>query len=133
MRHLLVILMFALLPVRGWATDVMSVAMAVQQLNATKNIANYSTNTGTSSQFHNEIWSEMPADCPMRLQAPDPSGSVPTSLFHGCTACQLCMAMATGQVTVTVQRHAIPPTQPQRRTADFTSATLAPSFKPPIG
>jgi hypothetical protein len=124
MRHLLIILMFALLPVRGWAMDVMTVAMAVQQLNATKNVANYSTGTGTSG---------MPDDCPMQLHTPDAGDNAPASLFHGCTACQLCMAMATGQATVTVQRHTTPPTQPERRTAGFTSATLAPSLKPPIG
>ena len=134
MRHLLVILMFALLPVRGWAMDVMTVAMAVQQLNATKNVANYSIDTGTSGQLGSKFLSDMPADCPMQRLSThaDAGDSTHPSQFHGCTACQLCMAMATGQVTVTVQRHATPPTQPERRTADFTSATLAPSFKPPI-
>ena len=133
MRHFLVILMFALLPVRGWALDVMTVAMAVQQLNATKNIANYQAYTGTSDNFDNQNMSNMPADCPMRLQATGADDSTHPSPFHACTACQLCMAMATGQVNVTVQRQATSPTQPERRAADFTSATLAPGFKPPIG
>lgn len=133
MRHLLVILMFALLPIRGWAMDAMTVAMVVQQLNATKNVANYSTDTRTSGQFYSQSLSGMPADCPMQLQAPDSGDGIHPSLLHGCTACQLCMAMATGQATVTVQRHTTPPTHPERRTAGFTSATLAPSFKPPIG
>ena len=116
MRHLLVILMFAVLPARGWAMDVMTVAMAVHQLNATKNIANYSTNTGASSQFDSQILSEMPADCPMRPLSANAgvNDSASTSLFHGCTACQLCMAMATGQVTMTVQRHSTPPTPPSQ-------------------
>ena len=123
MRHMLLILMIALLPLRGWASEGMVVSMAVQQLVA--------ANGGTAKQ------AEMPADCPfvspMSENSPSGTNSEPiSSLCKGCTTCQLCMALVTGYAPMPdIAAHSH---HAQRLSSgiSFTSAEHAPRFKPPI-
>ena len=62
MRRLLLILMIALLPLRGWAGEMMAVSMAVQQLSVAvadqKSVAKAVEQAGSPT-------GAMPADCPM--------------------------------------------------------------------
>ena len=74
----------------------------------------------------------MPAVCSMRMtqtQAPD-DGSL--EVGHGCTTCQLCMAVVTGYPTLLTNPHALPQAVQRISTTRFTSAERAPGFKPPI-
>jgi hypothetical protein len=73
MKRLFILIMVALLPLRGWAGDLMSVQMVMGAVAP-------------------HVASVMPADCPMRAQvaadASSPSG------MDGCVCCDLCIPMA---------------------------------------
>lgn len=123
MRHLVLILMIALLPLRGWASENMVVSMAVQQLVVAQNQA--AGDTG------------MPADCPFFGQtseksATDTSGSDISPLCKGCTTCQLCMALVTGYSPMLGTATELPHAKRLVSSVSFTSAERAPGFKPPI-
>ena len=126
MRHLILILMIALLPLRGWTADVMTVSMAVQQ------VATHSLDTEASDPFDAGLMAGMPADCAMQMawtQAPE-DGSVPAG--HGCTTCQLCMAVVTGYPTLPFSTGPLPQALQHMGSTSFTSAERASGFKPPI-
>ena len=81
MRTLVLILMVALLPLRLWAAEGMSVRMAQEQVAAASD----------ASQAD-----RMPADCPMMAKAAADNGSgdeAPQVAGH-CVACHLCAASA---------------------------------------
>ena len=153
MRRLLLILMIALLPVRGWASDVMTVAHAAQQLNTTKLVATHSLQTRATATFDGYFEAKpasiMPWDCPWRADnaaenveesaagntgkaAQDGSGRLFKPLCHGCGTCQLCMALVTGYPMTLVTATYLPQAVVQSATISFTSAERAPGFKPPI-
>ena len=144
MRRLLLILMIALLPVRGWASDVMSVGSAVQQLNATEFVADNALQTrarGTfDGYFEAKTASSMPWDCPMAAQgggsaAQDRSGNVIMllkPLCPGCGTCQLCMALVTGYPMALVSATHLPQAVQHLTAIGFASAERTPGFKPPI-
>ena len=145
MRRLLLILMIALLPVRGWASDVMTVASAAQQMNAIASVADYAIPTRAKAEFDGYFAakpaSSMPWDCPWRAKDVGPaaqdgidtaSNSASIRLCNGCNTCQLCMALATGVnlpvVDATVATYPVP----LPGNSGFSSANLPPGFKPPI-
>ena len=141
MRRLLLILMIALLPVRAWASDVMTVASAAQALNATENVATYALSTRATAHFNSEIGTTltagMPFDCPLLAQvvrnpAQDKGGNPFKPLCHGCNTCQLCMALVTGYPMVQVSAARLPQAVQHLAAISFTSAERAPGFKPPI-
>ena len=114
MRRLFLLLMIALLPLRGWAADVMSIDMSVNQATS-------------------QAGASMPADCPMQLGAVSAvQGDEPGPAMQGCASCELCVpATEVGAFEMDVAafaRHA----KPVGAEAGFLSATPAPSFKPPI-
>jgi hypothetical protein len=111
MKRLFILIMVALLPLRGWAGDLMSVQMAMGAVAP-------------------HVASVMPADCPMHAQvAADASLS---SGMDGCVCCDLCILMAglTGArlEVVAFTAHAAPTTAE----VDFVSASPAPTLRPPI-
>ena len=123
MRHLLLILMIALLPLRGWASESMAVSMAMQQLVVAQNQA--AGDTG------------MPADCPLFGKASEKSATEANSgsispLCNGCTTCQLCMALVTSYPPMLGAAIELPHAQRLTISASFASAERAPGFKPPI-
>ena len=145
MRRLLLILMIALLPVRGWASDVMTVASAAQQLNATELVANHALPTRARATFDGYFEakpaSSTPWDCPWRAKdagraAQDGSDSAsdsPSNRFcNGCNTCQLCMALVTGYPMALVSATYLPQAVQQVATISFSSAERTPGFKPPI-
>ena len=122
MRHLLIILLIAILPVRGWAGERMAVSMAVQQL---------------------VVAAVEPAEatgCPMLGQAvkdattatTDVVGESTSPLCKGCTTCQLCMALVTGYPPIPRIASQLPHATRLSSNVSFTSAERAPGFKPPI-
>ncbi len=123
MRHAILIIMIALLPLRGWASESMVVSMAVQQLVA--------ANGETARE------AVQAADCPFLDQMADKSATSSSSelispLCKGCTNCQLCMALVTGYAPIPgIAAHS----HHAKRLLSgisFTSAEHAPRFKPPI-
>ena len=115
-RFLFIALMLVLLPLRGWAGNVMAVDMAATTVEQAK-MAN------TDSQM------AMPADCAMHSQA-----SLDDAEPHcgNCDTCELCLAVANlthapwpaSQVT----RHV----SPLALDASFSSAARVLNLKPPI-
>lgn len=137
MRHLLLILMIALLPLRGWAADGMTVSMGVRQLQASQAVSAVHGAAAKSQQPFAATQVAQMLDCDMVMAAADASkndtaDSVPSPLCKGCTACQLCMALVTGYPGV--QTATLPRPQAKRLAGrvSFTSAVRAPGFKPPI-
>ena len=129
MRHLLLVLMIALLPARGWAVDVMALSMAARQLNAIESVTVEAIDTRATGQFDSEQQAAMPADCPMQIQAVDKAG---TGVCHGCNTCLLCMAVVTGYPMTLLGAASLPQATPAIGSISFSSAERAPGFKPPI-
>jgi hypothetical protein len=127
MRILLLALMIALLPVRGWMGNAMAVDMASQAVAKAQQ---------TDSEADADA--SMPADCPMHAQsagkeAADGDAQVTGSVHcNGCDNCELCLALVTStwpeELTPTITRHAAPLATGYR----FSSADRFSSFKPPI-
>ena len=114
MSRLFVIFMIVLLPLRGWAGDLMSVQMA------TSGLAGHAA-------------SAMPPDCPMQLAPADalhPDDHA--AQMEGCGSCDLCIPMAElagaalGPVGFAAHE------KPLMAGAGFSSASPAPTVKPPI-
>ena len=129
MRHLFLIVMIALLPVRGWAVDSMAVSMAARQLNAIESVTTEAINTGVKGQFDSETQATMPTDCPMQIQAVDNTNA---GVCQGCNTCLLCMAVVTGYPMTLAGAAPLPQAEQAFGSASFTSAERAPGFKPPI-
>ena len=133
MRRVLLILMIAVLPVRGWAADMMGVAMAAHALSATLQIAGHSSHAnevtfappnGAEAPF------SMSSDCPM--WAAQTAGDDPSSSHEGCATCQLCMALVAGYAFVLIRTASLPQAVQEFASIRFTSAEHASGFKPPI-
>ena len=135
MRRLLLILMISLLPLRGWAGEMMAVSMAVQQLSVAvadqKSVAKAVEQAGSPT-------GAMPADCPMlgplanNATDADVVGSAISPLCKGFTACQLCMALVTGYPAIPGATAPLPQAEPLVSSVSFTNAEPAPGLKPPI-
>ncbi len=118
MRHLLLALLIALLPVRGWVGNAMAVDMAAQRAVAVSGQA------------------AMPADCPMHAQAAEQSGGTDAgtagTLCADCDTCQLCLALASFTWTDLPTGSWLPPSGLLDRSTRFSSADGVFSLKPPI-
>ena len=136
MRLLLVALMIALLPLRGWMGNAMAVDMALQQVVMTQSAARDKTRMpGEDAAMATST--AMPEDCPMSAQHQG-GKSVGDGQAEGaaascnCNSCELCLALATFAfptlATTTFTPHAEPPSHGTR----FSSAERVFSLKPPI-
>lgn len=152
MRRLFLILMIALLPVRGWIGDVMAMEMASKQIDATKVVANYLYPTLEKSLFDTESSVSSRAECPTHAAmtsalAADASGAVWLADAPGvvndadgaasghcntCGACQIChsVALASNIALNPPDFTAFAP--PSTGNTPFASALTALSQKPPI-
>lgn len=138
MRHLILILMIALLPLRGWAGDVMATGMAaekVQQMqqerSATESIATQAHPAIDTAGFDHasavHVATPAVADC-----AGHGAEVADASHCDTCSACQACHTVA-----IADSAPAVPPTfqafaPPQAAAYQFASADAALRQKPPI-
>jgi hypothetical protein len=132
MRIWLLVLMIALLPVRGWLGNAMAVDMASQAVaKAQKAGSPVPANVVIDAE------ASMPADCPMHAQSADTAAAAidaEAGSVHcnACDTCELCLALATSTwsdaATLAFAPHAAPLATGYR----FTSADRFSSFKPPI-
>jgi hypothetical protein len=130
MRFLLLALMIALLPVRGWMGNAMAVDMASQAVANAQKTATSAASPGADTS--------MPADCPMlaQLSANDAvSADTPQAdggRCNACDTCELCLALATTTwfyaAPAAFARHA----EPLAIGHGFSSADRFSSLKPPI-
>ena len=152
-RFLFLALMLVLLPLRGWAGNVMAINMAAGMANATALTAATATPAERHALADNAASQlAMPADCPMHTQAVA-AGALDdsrTDLTNGaaahagadasdqaafctsCDTCELCLAVANPAAAtwgsgLTARRSA-----PMALNTSFTSAASASNLKPPI-
>ncbi|MCR5882336.1 hypothetical protein LRS03_05470 [Rhizobacter sp. J219] len=108
MRRWLLLLMIALIPLRGLAGELVVVEVSI---NATL----YEASQAAPAQA-------MPADCPMHTG----------DSAQNCTACGLCVPMAEPASISLQTANAAVHEQPFAPRAAFHSASLAPAVEPPI-
>lgn len=133
MRVLLLALMIALLPVRGWVGNAMAVDMAAQQVMLAQATPEADAGSGAEA-------SAMPEDCPMNAQASntadmagDPEAPVADGAHcKGCNTCQLCLALASFTWPGLQAAGFTPHAEPLPGGTRFSSAERASGFKPPI-
>lgn len=116
---MLLILMIALLPLRGWAVEHMAVQMAAGSLAAAVGEVQAAA---------------MPADCPMMELAFLPGERDQSDALgaKSCPTCQLCMGLAVEVLPAAAVVFMPPATRPGVETASFASADLVQPHKPPI-
>ena len=111
-RLLLIALMLVLLPLRGWAGNVMAIDMAV-----------------TTAAQASPIQGAMPEDCVMHMQT---AADDKAPLCSNCDTCELCLAVANLTPASSTAIKSARQTSPSAFNASFSSAARAPGFKPPI-
>jgi len=122
MRHLLLVVMMILLPIRGWAGNDMAVGMAASIV------------TSATAKAGEPMTS---ADCPMHVQtlaADTANDSNQASIGQQCSCdtCELCLALATVTHIAWPSGGASPHIAPLTTGIAFHSADSASSLKPPI-
>jgi hypothetical protein len=126
MRRWFILLMIALLPIRGWVGDAMAADMLTQRLHT---LAPVQAATTQPADAH--------ADCHGKTVAHNPAqpvaGNAPDIADCGsCASCQVChslvLAAASGTASAVSAPHAAPPV----RGTHFASAEPTRGFKPPI-
>lgn len=115
MRTLALILMIALLPLRLWAADGMSVRMAHGEVVAAQQVAAHA----------------MPDDCPMMGNAPSDAASHDgSSPAPNCLTCHLVASVSTPEPAL--PQAAAPSGPPRYGPSRYLSAQSAPDLRPPI-
>ena len=137
MRRFLLIFIIALLPLRGWASDMMAVSMATQQLHTVQGVQSGIDGQNAAAQPVVQVQPTMSADCPMMAMLAgksgrDASGETGSSVFKVCTTCQLCMGLVTGYVPCGPSLMPLPQAGLWLGSTSFTSAERSSGFKPPI-
>lgn len=126
MRHLLLALLVALLPLRGWVGDAMATGMLTEQLTAAHATApNAADATGSESAAHK---SSPAADC----HGHEASAEESDSSQHNCTACNLCHSVAFAPEFSEWQPTSVPAKPPLSGSRSYASADIAAGLKPPI-
>ena len=119
MRRLFIILMIALLPLRSWAGDAMTLQMAVGQL--------------TSSA---QATTQMVADCHGQNAELSNAGSANDSAADGrcdtCGTCELCHSVALADFSFSELPSLSAPSFLSSDSTGFASAPRALNLKPPI-
>jgi hypothetical protein len=136
MHRFLLVLLIALLPMRGWAAEAMATDMALHA--AAQNHPTASGNAGTATDTLAADASapcaghEAPATRDHHLTHAKAAGEAGHADCETCAGCQTCHSPALAPSINPSSRppHAGPP--PAGVPASFTSAAPAPGFKPPI-
>jgi hypothetical protein len=129
MRRWFLLIMIALLPIRGWVGDVMAADMVTQRIAALAQVP-------VQVQQPADAAADPHADCHGKAAATSPAlpaaGDALATDCGNCTSCQVChsvaMAATPGAGTLAPAPHAAPPL----RGTHFASAEPARGFKPPI-
>ena len=122
-RFLLIGLLVVLLPLRGWAGDIMAVDMVA---GATSKLAVNSDMRAAVAAVPSQA--AMPADCMMFAE------SSPDAATHcsNCDTCELCLAVVSSTTLVWAASQWLRHSSPLATNASFTSAASASNLKPPI-
>lgn len=138
MRHLFLIFLIALLPLRGWVSDAMATGMAagqVQQMQvAINSIATHAHATSAEANFHHETAvpeaAQTLADC--AGHGSEENAYAGNSHCDSCSACQACHTVALSHAAPILSSvfHAF--ALPHAAADQFASADAALRQKPPI-
>lgn len=141
MRTLLLALMIALLPIRGWLGDAMAVEMVRHSMPAASSVS-MAAATATEAHCHEamEVGDGMDMAQHMGMSMADAAGSHHdgghNSTDHQgcgtCTACQVCHTVALGGMPLIDIVHSAPQAPPAAHASRFASAEPAQGLKPPI-
>ena len=136
MRYFVFALMIFLLPLRGWAGDVMATQMASSAL-AIEKVAFRTHETGSKVSFHHQNQaaniSPVVPDCHEQVVSHSDTANAPTN--DHCNTCAACQSCHTVALSPTSPGLATSFNRPQVReviAARFTSADAALGQKPPI-
>ena len=137
MRHIFLIIMIALLPLRGWVSDAMATGMLAGQVQqhqqtATKTVAIHDHEAGTKA-FHDtetRVAVATAADCPGH--ASDAQFHAADAHCDSCSVCQACHTVALSPAVACVTGVFDLRTLPHATVAQFASAEVALRQKPPI-
>jgi hypothetical protein len=133
MRRWFILIMIALLPIRGWVGDVMAADMVTQRIAALAQAPEMTRQAANAA-------ADPHADCHGKAAAHSlaPAADAPHTATNtandcgSCTSCQVChsvgMAPVAGAAPFVPAPHATPPL----RGTHFASAEPARGFKPPI-
>ena len=141
MRHLILALMIALLPLRGWAGDVMATQMAASvvfiEAVAIETGASDTHETGGKASFihHKQMVesSDVATVCHEQLVShPDTANASNSEHCTTCPACQVCHTVALSPSSLNVTISFASPQLGQSSASIFTSADTALGQKPPI-
>lgn len=126
MRPLLLALLVALLPLRGWVGDAMATGMLVQHIGMAQHAANRSD---AAPAAHPEAHTATPvADCHGQAASAEQTDSAQ----HNCAACNLCHSASFAPVWTDWQPALAPAHRPSAGNRLYTSADTAARLKPPI-
>ena len=136
MRYFVLALMIFLLPLRGWAGDVMATQMAGSAI-AIEKVAARAHETGAKASFHHQkqavnISPAVP-DCHEQVVSHSDTADTPTN--DHCSTCAACQSCHTVALSPTSPGLATSFNRPQVRqviASRFTSADAALGQKPPI-
>ena len=139
MRHLFLIFMIALLPLRGWVSDAMATGMLASQVQqhqqtATKKVATHGHEAGTKA--HQDTGTGVAdaassaADCPGHASGAESHAA--DAHCDSCSVCQACHTVALSPAAAGVTAGLDLRTLPRAAVAQFASAEAALRQKPPI-
>ena len=128
MRHFFLILMIALLPLRGWVSDAMATGMAAAGAQQTQQVATKSM----VASLHEAAEKSAPAaaDCADHALGGEPHA--PDAHCDSCSACQACHTVALSPEAAAVAAVFDLRIPPRAAIARFASAEAATGQKPPI-
>ncbi|MGJ7611767.1 MULTISPECIES: hypothetical protein [unclassified Variovorax] len=146
MRTLLLALMIALLPIRGWLGDAMAVEMVKHSLPVAAAASASTATAATEAHCHEAMQAGDHGGMDMQTSAaadmPDPSAHATHDAHDSagadhqgcgtCTACQVCHTVALGGMPLVDTVHGAPQAPPAAHASRFASAEPAQGLKPPI-
>ena len=130
MRHFFLIIMIVLMPLRGWAGDVMGMKMATQQMVVASKAAHSADFLSSKSEPSTPTAAVSHADC--KGQMPEISDMSADDHCSTCTACQACFSAALVVPMTVLTFHSVAHSVPVNRGTSFASADIALGQKPPI-
>ena len=137
MRHFFLIVMIALLPLRGWVSDAMAMGMVtaqVQQQTPPKPVATHAHEAGEQAHHVSDAVaadaSPTSADCSGHASGVDEHAA--DTHCSSCSVCQACHTVALSPASADAATAFNPRTLPRAVVTQFASAEAALGQKPPI-
>ncbi len=129
MRHLILVLMIALLPLRTWAGDLMAIDMASGALAASASASDHAAAAGDAAAAHHQMTTA--SECEGHAGT-SPTESAAQAHCKTCVTCQICHSVVILTQAPVVMPPVLAPPASAIGAPRFASAERALSQKPPI-